>query len=196
LKITSHEGIHLTWERHHIKQWEMLDDSEKSILAILYWDELTDAQQSDFSNKDYISIVKVREAQAEELANDPVRLRRKFLTDAAPLADRMVRLALGKDRNMTDLGEQATMEVWEVLKAIILTAANPTPLLDLKGKDIGDQVDTILEKVSEGKIDFSEAKEYMSLVSQGFDMQQLPDIMAKLEMLEKPSSPVRPRAVR
>ena len=86
---------------------------------------------------------------------------------------------------MEDKDAFATKEVWSVLKEIIQTATNPAPLLDLKGKSISDQIDVILTKVSTGEIDFTQAKEYMSLVSSGFNLQTLPQLMSQLEALEQ-----------
>jgi len=184
IKQTIDDRPYLVFERSDIKQWPMLPDEDKKVLAVLYWEELTDTQKEDFSNHEYIELMKLRERQNEELVNDPVKMRRKFLVDAAPLVDKMVNLALGKSKKLDVIDELATKEVWSILKGIIESANNPAPLLDLKGQSIDTQIDLILEKVSLGDIDFEQAKEYMALVSSGFNLQKLPQMLAKLESLE------------
>lgn len=184
IKLTKDDGIYLVFERESLKQWPDLPDEDKKVLAALYWDELTDSQKADFSNSEYIEFIKMREVQNEELVNDPVKMRRKFLVDASPLVDQMVMKALGKGGRTSDSDELATREVWSILKNIIESANNPAPLLDLKGQNIDTQIDTILDAVSTNEIDFEQAKEYMSLVSSGFNLQKLPQMLAQLEKLE------------
>jgi len=181
--INTTEKPFLIWEKHWLKEWSNLDVSDKKVLAALYWLDLTDEQKSEFSDNEYIELVKMKNKQRNEYINDPVKMRAHFLTEAAPLIDTMIQSALGNKTQLPD-NELAVREVWGVLKDIIQTATNPAPLLDLKGQDIGDQIDTILENVSKGQIDFVQAKEYMSLVSSGFNIQKLPDIIQKLEALE------------
>jgi len=183
IKLTDF-GIHLLWERHWLKEWPNLDISDKKVLAALYWSDLTDKQKSEFADPDFIELMKLQESKKQELINDPVKMRAHFLVEAAPLIDNMIQSALGK-RRMEDKDAFATKEVWSVLKEIIQTATNPAPLLDLKGKSISDQIDVILTKVSTGEIDFTQAKEYMSLVSSGFNLQTLPQLMSQLEALEQ-----------
>lgn len=184
IKQTIDDRPYLIFERSSIKQWPVLPDEDKKVLAALYWEELTDTQKEDFSNAEYIEFIKLKEKQHEELVNDPVKMRRKFLVDAAPLVDQMVGKALGKGKATLVMDELATKEVWSILKGIIESANNPAPLLDLKGQSIDSQIDLILGKVSTGDIDFEQAKEYMSLVSSGFNLQKLPQMLAQLEKLE------------
>lgn len=173
----------LIWERRWLEQWGILDIADKKVLAALYWEELTDDQKSEFSDREYIELQKLKQKQIEERANNPTMMRQHFLTTASPLIDKMILASQGKTKLDAE-DNYATKEVWEVLKSIILTANNPAPMLDLKGKTINDQIDQILTGVTEGKLDFKEAKEYMSLVSSGFNLQELPKMLAKLEMLE------------
>ena len=185
IKITHDPRKYLIFGREDIKDWPVLPVEDQKVLAALYWDELPQKYKEEFSNEQHIDFIKMRERQHEELVNDPVKMRRKFLVDAAPLVDRMINKALGKDATKDTLDELATKEVWSILKNIIETANNPAPLLDLKGKGIEHQIDLILESVSKGDIDFDEAKDYMQLVSSGFELQALPQMLAKLEQLEK-----------
>ena len=177
----------LIWERHWLTEWGNLDVSDKKVLAALYWEDLTDTQKSDFSNEEYIELQKVKDAKQAELISDPVRMKRHFLQGASPLIDEMIGLANGKKKNGakdSDTEAWAKRELWSVLKEVISTASNPAPMLDLKGKSVTDQIDQILTKVSEGRISIDDAKEYMALVSAGFNLQQLPKLMESLEKLE------------
>jgi len=181
------EGIFLIWEKHWLKEWNNLDISDKKVLAALYWDDLTDVQKSDFSDREYIDLQKIKAAKHAELVSDPVKMKKHFLEGAAPLIDEMVGLANGDKKlsvkpNTTE--EWAKREIWSVMKDIIVRTDNPAPMIDLKGKSIDDQIDAILTKVSEGKITIADAKEYMALVSSGFNLQQLPKLLATLDALE------------
>ena len=113
----------------------------------------------------------------------PSSLRAHFLHKASPLIDLYIDVALGeavpKSTNI-----QMQHEVWEVLKTIILSAKNPAPIIDLKGHTVDEQVSKILELVSTGKITLDDGKEYLSLVQQGFELTELPEIIAKMEALE------------
>lgn len=177
----------LIWERHWLTEWGNLEVSDKKVLAALYWEDLTDTQKSDFSNDEYIELQKIKDAKNAELMSDPVKMKKHFLAGAAPLIDEMIALANGKKKNTTkdsDTEAWAKREVWTVLKEIIGRTDNPAPMLDLKGKTIDNQINAILTKVSEGQITIVDAKEYMALVSAGFNLQQLPKLMASLEALE------------
>jgi len=181
--IKTTEQTFLIWEKHWLKEWISLDVSDKKVLAALYWDELTPEQKSEFTDNEYIEMTKLQQKRHEEFINDPVKMRSHFLMEAAPLMNIMIQASLG-NKSLDSDNELAVREVWNVLKDIIQSANNPAPLLDLKGKDIDGQIDTILGKVSTGEIDFEQAKEYMSLVSSGFNLQKLPELITKLEALE------------
>ena len=121
----------------------------------------------------------------EKLQNtsNPSKMRQHFLERASPMIDDMIDSALGTGR-MKSNNALAQQEVWDILKEVIMHAENPAPLLNLRGESVEKQVDTILTKVSAGEITFKEAKEYMSLVSMGFDLTKLPELLEKAEMLE------------
>lgn len=181
VKVSS--GTFLIWEKHWLMEWDSLDLNDKKILAALYWFDLKDCQKQEFTDHEYIELVKIQDRKKKELVNDPVKMKAHFLMEASPLLDMMIQSALGTKR--LGAGDTfAVAEVWHLLKEIIASATNPPPLIDLKGKDISDQIDTILSSVSEGTMNFEQAKEYMSLVSSGYNLQTLPELMAKLEMLE------------
>ena len=126
----------------------------------------------------------VKYSPVDEIKNKtPVALKKHFIDRASPMIDQMIDAALGEgDLHASNVFAQA--EVWDILKEVIKSAENPAPLIDLKGKSIEDQIDKILHKLTEGEINFTEAKEYMALVSQGFNLQKLPELLAKLNQLE------------
>ena len=177
------ESVILVWEKHWLDHWNQLDISDKKVLAALYWFDLTPDQKNDFSDKEYIEFAKLKEKEKKELVNDPIKMKTHFLMEASPLLDKMIQAALG-NKKMNSHDVFAVTEVWTLLKEIISSAKNPAPLMNLKGKNIEDQIDEILSKVSTGAINFEQAKEYMSLVSSGYELQELPKLMAKLERLE------------
>ena len=181
VKVT--DGTFLIWERHWLKEWGSLDICDRKVLAALYWVELTDQQKQTFTDHEYIEFMQIQERKKKELVNDPVKMKTHFLMEAAPLLDKMIQAALGNKR-MTSTDSFATAEVWTLLREIISQAKNPTPLLDLKGKEISQQIDEILTNVSNGSINFEQAKEYMTLVSSGYNLQELPKLMAQLDALE------------
>lgn len=182
------EKIFLIWEKHWLKEWGNLDISDKKVLAALYWEDLTDKQKSEFTDGEYIELKKIKAAKHAELVSDPVKMKKHFLEGASPLIDEMLALANGGKKSSVTPSETeawAKREIWSVLKEIIGRTDNPAPMLDLKGKSIDEQIDAILTRVSQGQITISDAKEYMALVSAGFNLQQLPKLMATLEALEK-----------
>lgn len=178
----------LMWEVHWLSEWGNLDVCDKKVLAALYWEHLNDNQKEEFTDHEYISLQKFKAAKTAELISDPVKMKKHFLTEAAPLIDEMVQLAYGKKPNAKKISsteEWAKREIWDVLKDVITRANDPAPMMNLKGKSIDEQINQILTKVSEGQITIADAKEYMALVSAGFNLQQLPKLMASLEALEK-----------
>jgi hypothetical protein len=189
-KVNLGDGINkvfLMWESHWLSEWGNLDICDKKVLAVLYWEQLTDNQKSEFTDHEYIDLQKLQAAKRAEIISDPVKMKKYFLTEAAPLIDEMINLANGtkqKTKTQTSTEEWAKREIWGVLKDVISKANDPAPMIDLKGKTIDDQINQILTKVSEGQITIADAKEYMALVSAGFNLQQLPKLMASLEKLE------------
>lgn len=159
-----------------------LEKCDQKLLAILYWDKLTDQQKQVFTDWERRELSTNHEKKLQEMMSDPVKMKQHFLRGAAPILDTMIRMANGDEKIKGD--GFAFREVWEVLKAIINAASEPAPMIDLRGKDISSQIDEILSAVTKGDITFIEAKEYMSLVSSGFNLQELPKLMQKLEMLE------------
>lgn len=173
----------LLWEKHWLKEWDSLDIQDRKVLAALYWFDLKKEQKECFSDHEYIELAKIQEQKKKDLVNDPVKMKAHFLMEASPLLDKIIQSALGT-RKLDSQDAFATAEVWGLLKEIISSATNPAPLLDLKGKDVSDQIDEILSQVSLGQINFEDAKNYMSLVSSGYNLQTLPELLLKLESLE------------
>jgi len=114
----------------------------------------------------------------------PTNLKEHFLKRAAPLIDDYIDKALGKKVGKSS-NQYEQHEVWDVLKTIILSTKSYAPIVDLKGGTIDEQVSKILALVSTGKLTLEEGKEYLSLVQQGFELTELPEIIAKMEALEK-----------
>lgn len=173
---------YIMWQRSWLTQFMKLDTCDQKVLAVLYWDELTDEQKSVFSDSDYMEHEKYNDRKKQEIMLDPVKMRQHFLSAAAPILENMLGTAKGESGKKVD--EWAAREVWDVLKAIITTANDPAPLMNLKGKAIDEQINEILTSVSLQKITIQEAKDMMSLVSTGFNLQELPKLMAKLEQIE------------
>lgn len=183
-EVKTTTGTFLIWERHWLKQWHTLDTQDKKVLAALYWSDLTDEQKDEFTDSDYIELAKIQERKKMDLVNDPIKMRQYFLEEASPLLDQMIQASLG-NKKIESNDEYATREVWGMLKEIISSASNQAPLIDLKGKTISDQIDSILTHVSTGKITFDQAKDYMSLVSSGFNLRTLPGLVIQLEALSQ-----------
>jgi len=177
----------LMWEKHWLSEWANLEVCDKKVLAALYWELLNEKQKAELTDHEYIELQKLKTAKNAELISDPVNMKKHFLTESAPLIDEKIKLANGGNKNKTKDTENeacANREIWSVLKEVISRANDPAPMKDLKGKAIDDQIDQILTSVSQGKISIDDAKEYMTLVSAGFNLQQLPKLMASLEALE------------
>jgi polyhydroxyalkanoate synthesis regulator phasin len=168
-----------------LTNFDHYDKCDQKLLAILYWEKLTDKQKEVFTDWQEMELQKDYERRLNEIMTDPTKMRQHFLKNASPVLDSIIKLANG-DKKLTG-DNYAFREVWEILKGIISSANNPAPMMDLRGKDVSQQIDEILTQVSTGKINFDEAKEYMSLVSSGFNLQELPKLMAKLDALENMS---------
>lgn len=141
---------------------------------------LTDDERNDLG-------MNVPEVQYDGVSTLEIRtpdaLKRHFIERASPMIDQMIDAALGTGE-MKATNIMARDEVWDLLKGIIKEAENPVPLLNLKGGNIEEQIDIILTKVSTGEINFEQAKRYMELVSSGFNIQKLPELLKKLDALE------------
>lgn len=166
-----------------LANFDHYDKCDQKLLALLYWEKLTDRQKKVFDDWEEMELSKANEKRLQQIMSDPTKLRQHFLKNAAPVMDNILKLANG-DKKLT-VDNFAIKEVWEVLKGIISQASNPAPMIDLKGKEVSDQIDEILTQLTAGEINFVEAKEFMSLVSAGYNLQELPKLMAKLEALEQ-----------
>ena len=112
----------------------------------------------------------------------PSSLRMHFLRKSAPLIDNYIDVALGSAIPLST-NAQVQHEVWDTLKQIILSAKNPAPIVDLRGKAVSDQIDEILIMATEGRCTLEEAKELMSLVQQGYELNEIPELMKQFEKL-------------
>ena len=162
--------------------FDKLNVIDKRMYAYNYWDKLSTRQKMIFTDKDYKDAEESYKNKVKERMSDPFKMRAYFLMGAAPILDNMIDMALGESNKSSD--PYAFKEVWEVLKSIIDRANDKAPILNLKDKDVSEQINEILTKLTAGDISFEQSKEYMSLVSSGFNLQELPKLMAKLEALE------------
>jgi len=111
-------------------------------------------------------------------------LRKKFLRAGSDVIELMIKQLDGEygfqmesnQRQMVDL-------IWPLLSDVIKNSKSITPL-DLRKKSTGEKLDTLFELVSKGEITFDEAKQYMALISQGFEMTDLILLNEKLDRLE------------
>ena len=174
-------NVHL--DEDDLVNFDYKSDCDKKLLALLFWDKLSDPQKKIFSDIEQMEIRSSLNKKLEGIMTDPVKMRQHFLKGSAPILDKMLKAAANTDRIQPTV-DYAMKEVWEVLKSVITNASNPAPLIDLKGKEISAQIDEILTQLTSQNITMDEAKELMGLVSSGFNLQQLPILMQKLEMLE------------
>jgi len=177
-----HKEINCHLTKDDLSRFFDLGECDQKLMAHLFWEDLTKDMKNVFMDKHFMEDEKHIQKQINERMTDPVKMRQHFLKGAAPILNDVI--AMAKSDKKSPANPFAFTEVWEVLRGIITSASNPVPLIDLKGKTISDQIDEILTQVTEQKITFVEAKELMSLVSSGFNLQELPKLMAKLEQLE------------
>jgi hypothetical protein len=175
--------MNIDFTEDDLVNFKHFDKCDQKLLAIMFWDKLTDEQKKIFPDWEFKQLHESYNKRVEETMNDPTKMRQYFLKGSAPILDSIISMANGESKNITE--SYAFREVWEVLRGIITAASNPAPMIDLRGKDISAQIDEILSAVTKGDITFNEAKEYMSLVSSGFNLQELPKLMSKLEALEQ-----------
>jgi hypothetical protein len=68
---------------------------------------------------------------------------------------------------------------------LVEKASDPVSGLDMKDKSISERIDEVLTKVADGSITPSEGKRVISLLSAGFEMTELAELVARLEAVEK-----------
>ena len=166
-----------------IKEWPFISVCDKKILAVLYWDRLSEQQQAEFDDRAFKEIEEASKKYRDDIMTDPVKMKQHFLKGAYPILNKILNDASSPKKNAPRPSYETT-EVWEVLRGIITSASNPAPLIDLKGKTITLQIDEILTNLTDQKITMDEAKDLMGLVSSGFNLQQLPLLMEKLTAIE------------
>lgn len=110
-------------------------------------------------------------------------LRSKFIKGAGLAIDLMVD-QLEDGRKEIDPRQQKMINLlWPLMSEIIKDAKKITPL-NLSDKSTSQRLDELFNNVAKGAITFDEAKQYMSLISQGFEMSDLIELNEKLERLE------------
>lgn len=166
-----------------ILDWPFLSICDKKILAVLHWNKLSEQQQAEFDDIAFKEIEEASQKFREDTMTDPIKMKRFFLKHSYPILNQMLDSATNPNTKIKTDG-YAFKEVWEVLRGIINSTNDKAPALNLKGKEVTDQIDEILTNVTAGKITFEQAKDYMELVSSGFNLQELPKLMATLTALE------------
>lgn len=166
-----------------IIDWPFLTICDKKVLAVLHWSKLSEAQQKEFDDIAFKEIEEASQRFREDTMTDPIKMKRFFLKHSYPILNQLLDSATNPSTKIKTDG-YAFKEVWEVLRGIINSTNDQAPAISLKGKEISDQIDEILTKVTAQEITFDQAKEYMSLISSGFNLQELPKLMAKLDALE------------
>jgi hypothetical protein len=116
--------------------------------------------------------------------NRGIQLRQKLLESADEILEMYSGAALGK--RTFDFGvDEARREVWDTLKAVILSADDPSPMAALTDGSISNRIDAVLADVAAGKLTPAEGKRVMSLLQAGFEMTELAELVTRLEAVEK-----------
>jgi len=95
----------------------------------------------------------------------------------------MVEVASGKKDSFKSTNTWAVKEVWKTLSEIIQQADDPIAVT-FTDKEVSSKVNAILDQVACGELTPAEGKRIMALVSMGFEVTELPELMAKFEQLE------------
>lgn len=112
------------------------------------------------------------------------RLRDKFLNSALDALDLMIN-QMDSDRSVQMQPHQRQMVdmLWPLISDVVKDSKQITPL-DLRSKSTNEKLETLFAMVAEGHLTFDEAKSYMALISQGFEMSELIELNEKIERLE------------
>ena len=111
----------------------------------------------------------------------PEYLRQAFLDKAEPFIDDYIASALG-EKEIKGSGVARTA-VWELLSDIIKQAGDKSKT-DIKSGDISGQVKEVFEKVASGDLSAKQGKEYIALLQAGFEITELPKLLASFEELQ------------
>ena len=118
-------------------------------------------------------------------AMNAIELRRKFLEEAGEFVlDEYIAVLKG-EAGFRATDRAITREVWDTLKATILTADDPSPMAALTDGSISNRIDSVLADVAAGKLTPAEGKRVMSLLQAGFEMTELAELVARLEAVEQ-----------
>ena len=115
--------------------------------------------------------------------SEPVNLRKDFIKRATPVVNAYVDVALGKGALKTS-DKSVSDKVWEAMNTIIQQADDPVPLAKLTDGDITARVDAVLSQVASGEITPDEGKKLIGLLQAGFDITELPKLIAAIEAAE------------
>lgn len=115
--------------------------------------------------------------------SDAIKLRKKWLKNADKIMDEYKARTLGKPKH-AQIDAKLMLNYIDSIMPIIQQADDPVPIAKLTDGDISKRVDRVLKKVARGDITPKQGKEYIALLQAGFDMTELPKLLASFEELQ------------
>jgi len=115
----------------------------------------------------------------------PRALRKEFLQQSMPLLKEYMEVVTGQKDAFTSSDPVTRGAVWKLLEQVILTADDPSPMTSIKDPTIAGRVDAILSQVAAGELTPLEAKKHMALVQAGFEIKELPKLLAAIDEIEE-----------
>jgi hypothetical protein len=113
---------------------------------------------------------------------NPSKLRGKFLGEMDDFLTEFVQVAKGEKEKFTSGNNFAITQSWELLKDIMKIADDPVPIAWSDATTRG-RIDDVLNQVASGALTPDQGKKVMALVSMGFEMTDLQEIMSKMDTL-------------
>lgn len=114
--------------------------------------------------------------------NGAAKLRCKFINEAAEfMLDEYISVVKGEGEFSSN-DPSARKEIWDLLKSIISGAGDPSGV-SLVAFNSNSVVEEIMTQVANGELTLDEGKQFMQLASMGFEITELPELMAKFNEL-------------
>jgi hypothetical protein len=112
-------------------------------------------------------------------------LRKRVLEDHAEnVIDCFIRRATG-GRAVMGADVRALEKAFDRIMNLVEQASDPISGIDLMNKTTAQRIDEILAKVADGTITPSEGKAAMAMISSGFEITELAELIARLDNIEK-----------
>lgn len=121
----------------------------------------------------------------ENKTKDP---RKKVIEISSRIIELLHETAFDSLRPMTESQVTAVQLLMPMITDVVKDSKKISKTLNVRGKGIGEQIDDILNGLSQGELSFTEAKDYLSMISQGYELTELPELMKKLEAIENANS--------